>query len=117
MRGKADQTRAGDSGLFALVVLLRFRGFRVHVDHVRERFGKKPIGTKQMVRWAKDLGLRARVQKTSLDQLSALPLPAIAASRDGGFFILGQISEDAVLVQYATASQPEKITQAQFKSI
>ena len=117
MRGKADQTRASDSGLFALVVLLRFLGFRVHVDHVRERFGKKPIGTKQMVRCAKDLGLRARVQKTSLDQLSALPLPAIAASRDGGFFILGQISDDAVLVQYATTSQPEKITQAQFKSI
>jgi len=117
MRGTAEHTGAGDSGLFALVVLLRFRGFRVHVDHVRERFGKKPIGTKQMVRCAKDLGLRARVQKPPLDQLGDLTLPAIAASRDGGFFILGQISEDAVLVQYATASQPEKITQAQFKSI
>jgi subfamily B ATP-binding cassette protein HlyB/CyaB len=116
MRGKTDQKRADDSGVFALVVLLRFLGCRVHVDHVRERFGKKPIGTKQMVHCAKDLGLRARVQKTSLDQLGELPLPAIAALHDGRFLILGQVSEDAILVQYAT-SQPEKITWAQFEAI
>jgi subfamily B ATP-binding cassette protein HlyB/CyaB len=117
MRSKADHTRAVDSGLCALVVLLRFLGFRVHVDHVRERFGKKPIGTKQMVRCAKDLGLRARVQTPSLDRLKDLALPAIAALRDGGFLILGQISEDALLIQYATSSQPETITRAEFESI
>jgi len=90
---------------------------RVHVDHVREKFGKKPIGAKQMVRCARDLGLRARVKRPSLDQLNDLALPAIAALRDGGFLILGQISQDAALIQYATASQPERITRAQFECI
>jgi hypothetical protein len=43
MHGKADHTRAGDPGLLALVVLLRFLGVRVDLDRVRERFGKEPI--------------------------------------------------------------------------
>ena len=64
MLARADQRRAGDAGLFALVVLLRFLGFKVYVDRIRERFGKKLIGPKQMVRCAKELGLRARVQKS-----------------------------------------------------
>ncbi len=117
MRGKADDTRADDSGLLALVVLLRHFGFQVQVDHVRERFGKKPISAKQMVRCARDLGLRARVLTPSLDDLSKLSLPGIAALRDGGFLIVGQVSEDAVQILRPTSAQQERIPRDQFKSI
>jgi ATP-binding cassette, subfamily B, bacterial HlyB/CyaB len=115
MQGKAERSRGGDTGLYALVVLLRFLGFSVHADHVRERFGEKPIGTKQMVRCARDLGLRARVQTLALNQLGELPLPGVAALRDGGFLIVGKVSEDGVLV--LASSQPERIPLAQFESI
>ena len=60
MLARAYQRRAVDIGLFALVVLLRFLGFKVYVDRIRERFGKKLIGPKQMVGFAKELGLRAQ---------------------------------------------------------
>jgi subfamily B ATP-binding cassette protein HlyB/CyaB len=117
MRGKADDTRADDSGLLALVVLLRHFGFQVHVDHVRERFGKKPISAKQMVRCARDLGLRARVLTPPLDQISKLSLPAIAVLRDGGIVIVGQVSEDGVQIVRPTSAQQERIPHDQFESI
>jgi ATP-binding cassette, subfamily B, bacterial HlyB/CyaB len=116
MLTRADQRRAGDTGLFALVVLLRLLGFKVYVDRIRERFGKKPIRAKQMVRCAKELGLRARVQKPGSGQLTNVCLPGIAGLRDGGFLILGGISGDIVLV-HAMSSKPERITQAQFESM
>ena len=117
MLARTDHKRAGDTGLFALVFLLRFFGFKVHVDRVRERFGKKPIGPKQMVRCAKDAGLRARVQKPSQDQLTSISLPGIAGLRDGGFMILGKVDKDSVLIHHAMSSEPERITRAQFESM
>jgi subfamily B ATP-binding cassette protein HlyB/CyaB len=117
MLARTDHKRAGDTGLFALVFLLRFFGFKVHVDRVRERFGKKPIGRKQMVRCAKDAGLRARVQKPSQDQLTSISLPGIAGLRDGGFMILGKVDKDSVLIHHAMSSKPERITRAQFESM
>ena len=117
MLAGTDHKRAGDTGLFALVFLLRFFGFKVHVDRVRKRFGKKPIGPKQMVRCAKDAGLRARVQKPSQDQLTSISLPGIAGLRDGGFMILGKVDKDSVLIHHAMSSEPERITRAQFDSM
>src|SRR5947209_18511581 len=115
---KTDQSRASDAGLFALVILLRFHGFRVDAAQIRQRFGKKIVGAKQMVRCANDLGLRTRVQVTKWDLLSKLPLPAIAALRDGGFLVLGQVTGDTVLIQHPTSSsQLQTITRAQFEAI
>jgi subfamily B ATP-binding cassette protein HlyB/CyaB len=117
MWGKANHKREGDSGLFALVVLLRFLGRQVHIDHVRGRFGGKPVGAKQMVRCARALGLQARVQRPRLDRLSELSLPGIAALRGGGFLIVGKASGTSVLILNPTSSEQQEITTEQFQSI
>src|SRR5207248_2972721 len=115
---KIDQLPASDAGLFALVILLRFHGLGVDAGQVRQRFGKKIVGVKQMVRCARDLGLRTRVRVTKWDLLSKIPLPGIAALRDGGFVILGKVAGDTVLVQHPTSSsQLQTITRAQFEAI
>jgi subfamily B ATP-binding cassette protein HlyB/CyaB len=117
MRIRVDHKVADNGGLHSLVVLLRFRGFNINVEHVRQRFGKKPIGPRQMMRCAKDLGLKAWVQRTSIDRLTGMPLPAIAALRDGGFLILGDISEGTVLIQHPAMLEPQRIALAKFQSI
>src|SRR4051812_39856646 len=101
---KTDQLPASDAGLFALVILLRFRGVGVDAAQIRQRLGKKMIGVKEMVRCAKDLGLRTGVKVTQWDVLSKLPLPGIAALRDGGFLVIGKVAEDTVLIQHPTSS-------------
>src|SRR5450759_4093974 len=97
---ETDQISAGDPRLFTLVTLLRFRGISVNAEQVRQRCGTSTIGIHEMVRCAKHLGLRTRAQVTKWDRLSGIPLPGIAALRDGGFLILDQVSEDTALIQH-----------------
>src|ERR1700751_4000173 len=123
MHGKVDHTRAcesseiaADRGLIALVMLLRIHGIGAEPGQIRHRCGNVAIGINEMLRCAKELGLKARVNRTSWDRLAATPLPAIAALRDGGFLILGKAGDDKVLVQYPGAARPEALTREQFEA-
>src|SRR5216684_4524976 len=79
-----------DQGLAALVILLRLSGIGADPDQIRHRFGGATIGIPEMLRSAKEFGLKAGLCKTTWARLGRTPLPAIAALRDGSFFDSGQ---------------------------
>ena len=106
-----------DPGLAALVILLRFHGIGAEAGQIRHRSGNVRIGINEMLRCAKELGLKARARKTNWDHLARTPLPGIAALRDGGFLILGKVAEDKVLIQYPLSPRPEMMTRDQFEAI
>jgi ATP-binding cassette, subfamily B, bacterial HlyB/CyaB len=111
-------TEASDgSGLEALVLLLRIHNIAADAGQIRHRCATATIGINEMLRCAKEFGLKARVNTTSWDRLPSTPLPGIAALRDGGFVILGKAAEDKVLVQYPSSSRPEALSRAEFESI
>ena len=74
-----------DAGLYVLVSLLRVHDIGADSEQIRHRFGGAPIGIAEMLRCAKEFGLKARVRSVAWDNLASLPMPAIAARRDGGF--------------------------------
>ena len=86
-----DDPGAPDQGLTALVALLRFHGLGADPEQIRHRFGSKAVGVADMLRCAKELGLKARAVTTRWERLASTPLPAIAALRDGRFLILGKV--------------------------
>src|SRR5438045_9424708 len=86
-----------DQGLSALVALLRFHGVGADPEQIHHRFGTQPIGIPEMLRCAKEMGLKVRSVSTRWERLAATPLPAIAALRDGRFLIVGQIGEEKEL--------------------
>src|SRR3974377_792195 len=106
-----------DPGLAALVILLRFQGIGAEAGQIRHRCGNVRIGVNEMLRCAKELGLKARARTTNWDRLAKTPLPGIAALRDGGFLILGKVAEDKVLIQYPLSPRPEMMTRDQFEAI
>src|SRR5450759_4215570 len=112
-----DETKADDSGLGALVILLRCHGLGAEAGQIRHRCGTAKIGITEMLRCAKELGLKARARTTDWDRLAKTPLPGIAALRDGRFLILGKVGEDKVLVQHPSSPRPEAMTRAQFESV
>src|SRR6516164_4751402 len=77
--------RSADPGLEALVALLHLQGVSADAGQIRHRLGADKIGAPEMLRCAKDLGLKARTYRTDWSRLVRTPLPAIAALRDGGF--------------------------------
>jgi subfamily B ATP-binding cassette protein HlyB/CyaB len=112
-----DQPNSADPGLGALVMLLRLHGIGADPAQIRHRFAGTPIGVAEMLRCAKDFGLKAKVRSTSFGRLARTPLPAIAALRDGGFLFLGKVADDKVLVQWPSAPRPATMTRAEFEAV
>ena len=116
MSTETDIVRPADPGLEALVTLLHFQGVAADRGQIRHRLGTK-IGAPEMLRCAKDLGLKARAYRTDWSRLAKTPLPAIAALRDGGFMVVAKAAEDQVLVQSPQASRPALMTRAELLAI
>ena len=112
-----DSTRSADPGLQALVMLLHLQGVAADAGQIRHRLGMDKIGAPEMLRCAKDLGLKARACRTDWSRLARTPLPAIAALRDGGFLVVAKAGEDKVLVQSPRAPRPALMTQAELIAI
>ena len=113
----SESEHADDSGLIALAILLRCHGIAADPGQIRHRMGTARLGITEILRCAKDFGLKARVQRTSWNRLAVTPLPGIAVLRDGGFLILGKVIDDKLLVQRPLSPRPEAMTQAELEAI
>ena len=81
-----------DPGLESLVTLLHLQGVAADREQIRHRLGTTKIGAPEILRCAKDLGLKARACRSDWSRLAKTPLPAIAALRDGGFLVIAKAS-------------------------
>jgi subfamily B ATP-binding cassette protein HlyB/CyaB len=116
MTHQTDTATSADPGLAALTMLLRFQGIAADPEQIRHRYGGA-IGVPEMLRCAKDFDLRARSTKTTWERLTNTPLPGIASLRDGGFLIVGKVSDDKAIVQGALSPRPELMTQPEFEAV
>jgi ATP-binding cassette, subfamily B, bacterial HlyB/CyaB len=110
-------TASSDPGLYVLVNLVRLLGIGADPEQIRHRFGGVPVGTVEMLRCAKDFGLRARERSVDWERLTSMPMPAIAIRRDGGFVLLGKVADNKILVQIAFAPRPELMTRSEFEAV
>jgi ATP-binding cassette, subfamily B, bacterial HlyB/CyaB len=101
----------GQSGLAALVLLLRFHGVGADPEQIRHRFGTD-IGVAEMGGAGRNLSSRR-----AWGRLVHTPFPCIAVLREGRYLILGKAGEDKVLVQDPLASRPAMMTRAEFKAV
>ena len=112
-----DNATAADPGLESLVMLLQFQGIAADRGQIRHRLGTVKIGAPEMLRCAKDLGLKARAYRTDWSRLVRTPLPAIASLRDGGFMLIAKASKDKVLVQSPLAPKPALMSRAELNAV
>lgn len=117
MSSKADNPGSVDQGLIVFTHLLQFLGIGVDPEQVRHRFGGVPIGVSEMLRYAKQAGLKARIYATTFARLEKTPLPGIAVLRDGGFLLLGKVGDGKALVQLPTSPRPQLMTQAELEAV
>jgi subfamily B ATP-binding cassette protein HlyB/CyaB len=99
------------------VTLLHFQGVAADREQIRHRLGTDKIGASEILRCAKDLGIKARSCRTRWSRLAQTPLPAIASLRDGGFMVIGKASEDRVLVQMPGEARPAFMTEAEMLAV
>src|SRR5229473_5496659 len=113
----SDDTKAIDPGLIALGLLLRLHGVTAKVDQIRQMCRTAPIGTPQMLRCAKKFGLNAGIRRTDWEGLATTQLPAIATLRDGGFLIIGKVTEEGAIVVWPPSRNADLMTRAEFEGI
>jgi subfamily B ATP-binding cassette protein HlyB/CyaB len=114
---RPSQPPPADPGLEALVTLLHLKDVAADLGQIRHRLGTTKVGTPEMLRCAKDLGLKARAWRTDWSRLARTPLPAIASLRDGGFLVLAKAAEDKVLVQSPQTLRPVLMTRDEFLAV
>src|SRR4051812_18114960 len=95
----ATDSNDTSSGLEALVTLMHFQGVAADREQIRHRLGTNKIGASEILRCAKDFGLKARACHTKWSRLAKMPLPAIASLRDGGFMVVAKASDGKGLGQ------------------
>lgn len=117
MQDREQSTTPFDEGLIALVMMLRFQGVSIDPERIRHQFGRKPIGIVEMLRSAKDLGLKARVVRSNWSRLHKTPMPAIAILKAGGYLLLGKADDQQVIVLKPGQSQPEILSQTALSEI
>ena len=117
MSTQSHNAGPADPGLEALVTLLRLQGVAADAEQIRHRLGTDKIGAPEMLRCAKDFGLKARAYRTDWSRLARTPLPAIAALRDGGFLVVAKAAEDKVLVQSPQTSRPALMTRVELVAV
>ncbi len=98
-------------------MMLRFQGLGVDPEQIRHQMGGAPIGLPEMLRCAKSFGLKARVSTTNWARLASMPMPALAALRDGGFLLLGKAGEDKIIVLEPGRPRPIVMAQAELEAV
>ena len=105
------QTGTPDTGLICLLMLARFHNVVASGEQLAHEFtdGQQAFATPQLLLAARKLGLKAKRVDTRAERLAQTPLPAIAADREGGFFIIARMDQGKVLIQDPRAERPEVI--------
>ncbi len=117
MTTHADMSAPNDPGLTALVMLLRFHGIGADPNQILHQCGTATLGVAEMIRCAKEFGLKARELKMTWERLATAPLPAIAVLRDGSFLLLGKVGQDKIVVQSTKTPRPELMTKDDLEGI
>jgi subfamily B ATP-binding cassette protein HlyB/CyaB len=103
-------------GVSSLVTLLSLHGIAADAGQIKHRFGGAAVGLDDMLRLAKELGLKARVIYTAWPRLVHTPLPGIAALKTGGFLLVAKTDDEKAIVQAPNASRPRLMTRAELEA-
>lgn len=97
-----------DSGLICLSLVLGFLQIPTDVAQLRHSAGSAAPDAADLVRLARRLGARASVRRIDVRKLASTPLPLIARSAEGGFFIVASVRDGQALIQMV-GKPPEAI--------
>lgn len=114
-----DDQKAKDSGLLALVTILRFFNLPADAEQIRHQFGKPGafFAIEDLQLAAKRLKLKSRIVQSGWERLAKTNLPAIAEIKNGSFVIVAKIDAEQgkVLVQDPIAGRAVAVDKADFE--
>ncbi|HET8731467.1 MAG TPA: type I secretion system permease/ATPase [Moraxellaceae bacterium] len=105
-----------DTGLACLVMMARLHHVAVEPRQLLHEFGSSGgrFTAQDLLLAARHLGLKARLQVRTPEQLLHLPVPVMASSPDGTWFLIARIEGDRILVHLPGEPAPRFIAASDF---
>jgi len=93
-----------------------YHGLAVDSEQLRHTLalGTEGMGMMQLLRAARELGLKAKEAQVSFDRLKRLPMPAIAAFEGGRFIVLARTDTERVLTFDPVEGKPKLLPKDDF---
>lgn len=121
----AVDTETVDTGLMSFILLARFHGLPADNDQLIHEFRQpgKNFGITEIMLAAKKCSLQVKKVSTTLERLDRTPLPAIAISKSGDFFVLAQINlsseadGNSFLVHDPASARPLVLNETEFSAL
>lgn len=108
-----------DSGLRAFIVIANFHGVMADPEQIRHALaiGSEGMSKLDILKAAREHGLKAKQAKVRYKKLQKLSLPAIVELQSGEFAILAKVDKDQVLVLHPAENQPKILKKEEFQSL
>ena len=103
-----------DEGSLSLAFILQLLGLPADASQILHDSGKARLLDLDVLRAAKRFPVKARLAQSDLERLSTAPMPALALMRDGGWWVLGQVGTDKLLVRDPAVGEPRAIDREEF---
>ena len=128
-----DSEALHDTGSAAVVLMAALHQIAADAGQIRHAFAQSgaPMAVADVLKALRSLDLKASLARSSFKKLSGTPLPALAVTVDGEFFVVAKVARaqvaaggsahekdgDKVLLQDPLASAPIVMSRADFEKI
>ncbi|KRD40131.1 peptidase C39 [Lysobacter sp. Root916] len=106
-----------DLALLGLAMLAQFHGIAADPAQLTHQFGRggEPFDDASLLLAAKQLGLKARITRTSSERVAMAALPALALAQDGRHFVVAKAGDDSLLVHELGEGRAKVMTRDAFE--
>jgi len=108
-----------DTGLLCLLILAQYYDLPVNGSQLRHQFARsgQKLSETELLRAAKNLGLKAGLVTSEWNKLQEVSLPAMAKLVDGGYLVVAKVEDGNVLVQNPTEGYSLVLSRSRFELI
>ncbi|HBH78226.1 MAG TPA: type I secretion system permease/ATPase, partial [Nitrospira sp.] len=108
-----------DTGLLCLLILAQYYDLPVNGSQLRHQFARsgQKLSETELLRAAKNLGLKAGLVTSEWNKLQEASLPAMAKLVDGGYLVVAKVEDENVLVQNPTEGYSLVLSRSRFELI
>ena len=99
-----------NSGYVCLMIILKMLEVRFDGRHIEERFKESTDTDVEIIKAAKELGLRVKLTIFKEKVISRLTVPVILKKKDGAYFLVLRKQGDSWLILDPAKKNPEKIS-------
>lgn len=120
MTDSTEEVKKIDAGLACFAIMANFFEKPLSVDQIKHKYDRQDSNFEEceLLQLAKDFSLKAKFVETTWERLSKTNLPAIAQSKDGTYFILGQVTEEKILIQNPEiGNRPQVLSKEEFLNL